>query len=261
MEDREAGIAVPEALGRCAVRGRRPPPAAARHAPGFSAREEHPPTEGQEAAQAQARPQGVRARRQAGGRTGRGSGPGGRQRRRRDTAGRAFAAPRASALPAGSGSASRAGFRPAGRPAGVCRARSRHQQLPPAGRRAGPAWPVPRHRRLFQDRAAGGGADFDRPAGRAGHGPRRRGAEGLRRQARRPAAQAGEADRHRSLPRRRKRRRVPGAGRDGGRADARDHRPPHRGAAGGLRLRLAGRARHAKASSCSTSAAAPPRSR
>ena len=43
--------------------------------------------------------------------------------------------------------------------------------------------PVPRHRRLFAHRAAGRGAHRQRPARAAGDGPRRRGAEDLRRQA------------------------------------------------------------------------------
>ena len=77
-------------------------------------------------------------------------------------------------------------FRPRalGRAAGLCRARSRHQQLPAAGRRADAARPVPGRRCVLAHRPAGRRAVVERPPQPAGHGPRRRGAEDLRRQAR-----------------------------------------------------------------------------
>ncbi len=76
-------------------------------------------------------------------------------------------------------------FRPCalGRAAGIRRARPRHQQLPAAGRRADAARPVSGRRCVLAHRQAGRGAVVERPPRPAGHGPRRRGAEDLRRQA------------------------------------------------------------------------------
>ena len=59
--------------------------------------------------------------------------------------------------------------------ASLCRARSRHQQLPAADRPAGERG-LRRHRRLLADRPAGRRAGADRPAVRRGDGPRARGA-------------------------------------------------------------------------------------
>ena len=98
-----------------------------------------------------------------------------------------------------------------------------------------------------RSRASCGWARGCRASGRlgaGGDGPRRRGAEDLRRQAAQPRASrsarliATEACRAAA-----QRRRVPGAGRRRNRADAGDHRPPDRGAACRVRLRVAGRAR------------------
>ena len=69
----------------------------------------------------------------------------------------------------------------------ICRCLPRSTSAPTiAGcwSRCRPAGPVPGHRRLLAHRAAGRGAVGERPARRAGDGPRGRGAEGLRRQAR-----------------------------------------------------------------------------
>ena len=133
-----------------------------------------------------------------------------------------------------------------GRPAGLCRARPRHQQLPPAGRGAGAAGPVPRRRCLFAHRAAGRGAV--RPPAVCRRPAMDRAVEALKicgDKLAQPLDPARAADRDRSLPLGREWRRIPRrASKTEAGLEAGDHRPPDRGAAGRLRLRLAGRARH-----------------
>ena len=99
------------------------------------------------------------------------------------------------------------------RPAGLRRARSRHQQLPAAGRgaRRGRASSASSTRFRASCGWARGLSASGRLAG-AGDGPRRRGAEDLRRQAAQPLDPPRAADRHRGLPLGRQRRGVPRAG-------------------------------------------------
>ena len=80
----------------------------------------------------------------------------------------------------------------------------------------------------------------------------------LPRQDAQPRRHPRAPDRDRGLPRGRERRRVPRPHRRGGRPRARDHRPRDRGDAGRHRLHAADRSATPRASSCSTSAAAPP---
>ena len=90
----------------------------------------------------------------------------------------------------------------------LCRARSRHQQLPPAGG-APDRRRLPRRRRLLAHRPPRRGRVGVRPPQRGGDRAHHRGARHLPRQDAQPRRHARPADRHRGLPRGRERRRVP----------------------------------------------------
>ena len=122
----------------------------------------------------------------------------------------------------------------------LCRARSRHQQLPAAGGARDPRQ-LPRGRRVLAHHPARRRRHRVRPAERGGDRARGRCAAGLPQQDPQPRRHPGAADRDRSLPRRRERQRIPGAGARGGRHRARNRRPRDRSAAGGDRLHAAGR--------------------
>ena len=137
----------------------------------------------------------------------------------------------------------------------LCRARSRHQQLPAAGGARDPRR-LPRHRCVLAHHPARRGRHRVRPAERGGDRARGRGAAGLPQQDPQPRRHPGAADRDRGLPRGRERHRIPGARARRGRHRARDRRSRDRGAARRDRLHAAGRSGIRAASSCSTSAAA-----
>ena len=123
----------------------------------------------------------------------------------------------------------------------LCRARSRHQQLPAAGR-APDRRQLPRHRRVLPHHPAR--ARASRRSGRISDAAIARAVEALaicRDKMRNRGVTPRAADRDRSLPRRRERRRIPRPHRRGGRARARNHRPRDRGAAGRHRLHAADR--------------------
>ena len=124
--------------------------------------------------------------------------------------------------------------------AGLCGARSRHQQLPPPDR-APDRRELPRHRRVLPHHPARRGHLGDRPHQRSGHRPRGRRARHLPRQDAQPRRHPRAADRDRGLPRCGQRQRVPRPHRRGGRPRTRDHRPRNRGDARRHRLHAAGR--------------------
>ena len=94
----------------------------------------------------------------------------------------------------------------------LCGARSRHQQLPPAGRAADTARPVPRRRCLFAHRSPRRGARRQRQAFGRRDGSRRRGAARLRGKLKSREDQAHAPDCDGGLPGRRKRRSLSGPG-------------------------------------------------
>ena len=87
----------------------------------------------------------------------------------------------------------------------LCRARSRHQQLPAAGR-APDRRQLPRHRRVLPHHPARRGRLDVRPYQRGGDRACGRGARGLPRQDAQPRRDARATDRDRGLPRRGERR-------------------------------------------------------
>ena len=134
------------------------------------------------------------------------------------------------------------------------RARSWHQQLPPAHRPAG-AGRLHHRRCLFARRPPGRRVDGGRPAVRCRHGPHRGGARRLRRKAGAPRCAADPQCRHRSLPPRRQRAKVRRPGVQRNRHCAGCHQRRRGGAAGGARLPHADRSRRARRGWCSISAA------
>ena len=121
----------------------------------------------------------------------------------------------------------------------VCRPRSRHEQLPAACSHTRPSRSVPGHRRLFAHRAAWRRTSGKRAARRCRHGPGDRSPQGLRRQASPTLRAPLPFDRDGGLPFGGERRGVSVSRQGGNGTVARGHRPPHRGAAGGFRLRFA----------------------
>ncbi|RST32309.1 RlmE family RNA methyltransferase [Sphingomonas ginkgonis] len=120
-------------------------------------------------------------------------------------------------------------------PRRLCRHRSRHQQLPPAGG-ASERRRLHRGRRLLAHRPTGRGTGPDRAAQPGGDGPRSNRAGGLLGQAQAAQGDARPLGRDRGLSPRRERRRVHRPGPRGDRDRAGDHPAGGRGAARGARL-------------------------
>jgi hypothetical protein len=134
------------------------------------------------------------------------------------------------------------GARALARIAPLCRARSRHQQLPAADRPAA-GLGLHRDRRLLADRPAGRGARDHRPAIRRGDRPHPGGAANLRGEAQAPQRLACALGGDRGVPPGLERCRVHRARLSRDRHRARHHHRRGRGAACRARLPCAARAR------------------
>src|SRR3984957_17363090 len=126
----------------------------------------------------------------------------------------------------------------------LCGARSRHQQLPPAGGAAGRPR-LSRHRRVLAHHPAGRGHLGLGPHQRGCDRARRIGAQRVPRQDAPSPCRPRPPDRDRGVPRGRERRRVPRPHPERGRPRSRDHRPQDRSRARGDRLHAADRSRDA----------------